>query len=558
MHRLSSGQEPERGRYIPADASVPLAPRVSTAASLTPSRLRSLVGRVSVDRAAWILVWSILIVRVALSMYRISRPGLQADETLFVNAATLRIPGEFVQYSIHGIPILLSPYIGALKSWIYAPIFTLFGNSALTIRLPVVVITTAGLPLLYMAVRDLVSRPVALLAVAVLSFDNSLFWLTRDDVGPNAIEFFLMCAALFCCARLVRDRRQRWIWLLLVALALGVFNKLNFIWTVNAALVASAVVVLRYRTSLRANWRLAATWVAGLAAIYAGFGAYYLGDKIGSLNQPVRHGSVLAFTWPQFEQGTKQILSGTWFLDYALTPTNPRIPVVVVVVVLFAVGAVASVVPARTRSLPMVCMAFVTVFTSVQILFTVQATAGWHYIVIYPFVMIVASYGAWTLARAVLRRERWVSVALAAVAIVVVSYDGILMAKYFRALKVEPHFSPWTPAIYDLSDYLRHTNGTVVVADWGIYDSLLALDPSRRYSDDQFAFVSSDPASLKSADDLIAALPGPKLIVTHADGKLVFPTVNADLRKAEAGHVGLVRTVPGADGKPMYLVYRYR
>src|ERR1039458_2521284 len=95
-------------------------------------------GRVSAERAAWILVWAMLIARVVLSAYRISRPGLQADETLFVNAAKLRIPGEFITHQIDGIPIMVFPYIGALKSWIYAPIFSLFGSSPLTIRLPVV------------------------------------------------------------------------------------------------------------------------------------------------------------------------------------------------------------------------------------------------------------------------------------------------------------------------------------------------------------------------------------------------------------------------------------
>jgi hypothetical protein len=96
------------------------------------------------------------------------------------------------------------------------------------------------------------------------------------------------------------------------------------------------------------------------------------------------------------------------------------------------------------------------------------------------------------------------------------------------------------------------------VADWGIYDSLLALDPNLRYSDGQFAFVSSDPASLKSAAALVVASPRPVVIVTHADGKLVYPMVNANLRLAEAGHLHLVRTVPGADGRPVYLVYRYQ
>lgn len=520
--------------------------------------LGRLGARISAERAAWIFVWSLVVIRVAVSVFRISRPGLQADETLFVNAATLRIHGEFIQYQIHGIPILVSPYIGALKSWIYAPIFSLFGGSALTIRLPVILITSAGLPLVYVAVRDLVNRPVALLSVMVLSFDNSVFWLTRDDVGPNAIEFFIKCAVLLCLARLARDRRLRWVWLLLVLLALGVFNKLNFIWTVNATVAASVVVAVYYRRALGSASRLVAVWVGGLAAIYAGFAAYYLGEHISALNAPVHHGSLLSYTWPLYEQGTKQILSGTWFLDYALTSTNPWMPVVWVIVGLFVIGAMTSVVVRRLRSLTIACLSLVTVLTGVQILFTSQATAGWHYIAIYPFVMIVAAYGVWALARLLLRREAWVALAVAVVGVAAVTYDGVLLGKYFRTLNREPRFSAWTTAIYPLSQYVRHQGGKVIVADWGIYDPLLALDPSRRYVDEQFTFVNPDPVSLKDAAALVAGIKGPKLIITHADGSLVFPTVNSDLRRAEAGHLRLLRTVSGVDGKPLFLVYRYQ
>ena len=527
-------------------------------ASPTSVRVGRFGTRISVERAAWIFVWSLVVIRVALSVYRISRPGLQADETLFVNAATLRIPGDFIQYQIAGIPILVSPYIGALKSWIYAPIFSIFGASALTVRLPVILITTAGLPLVYMAIRDLINRPVALLSVTLLSFDNSVFWLTRDDVGPNAIEFFLKCAALLCCARLVRERRVRWVVLLLLALTLGVFNKLNFIWTVNGVVAASVVVAVYYRRALRSAWAPVAVWAGGLAAIYAGFAAYYLGEGISSLNAVPHQGSLLSYTWPLFEQGTKQILSGTWFLDYALVSTNPRMPVVWILVALFVIGTATSLGVRRTRSLTITCLSLVTVLTAIQILSTTQATAGWHYIAIYPFVIIVAAYGAWSLAVLILRRRAWVAVAIALVGLGLVAYDTILTVRYFRDLQGEPRFSAWTPAIYSLSDYMRGVDGTVFVADWGIYNPLLALDPSRRYLDAEFTFVSPAPAPLAAARAQVAGVPGPKLIVTHAGSEQVFPTVNADLRRAEAGHLSLLRTVTGVDGRPVYLVYRYR
>ena len=59
----------------------------------------------------------------------LSDPGLQYDELLFVNAAlgdTHPYHG-FIYNEALGIPTMLMAYIGALKAWLYAPIFSIFG-----------------------------------------------------------------------------------------------------------------------------------------------------------------------------------------------------------------------------------------------------------------------------------------------------------------------------------------------------------------------------------------------------------------------------------------------
>jgi len=116
----------------------------------------------------WLAIGVLLAIRFGLSLYMIDRPGPQQDETLFVNAATLRVPGVYLAHSLAGIPLMVFPYIGALKSWIYDPLFATLGTSPATIRVPAVLIVCAGLAFVYPAVRDLVSRSVALLATAVL------------------------------------------------------------------------------------------------------------------------------------------------------------------------------------------------------------------------------------------------------------------------------------------------------------------------------------------------------------------------------------------------------
>ena len=289
----------------------------------------------------------LVVVRLLLSWHSIRLPGLQQDETLFVNAATLRIPGLNTFKAVHGIPLMIFPYTGALKSWLYDPLFAVFGNSPTVVRIPVVLLVSAGLLLIYPAVRDLVNRPVALLAVTALCFDNSVFWLTRDDVGPSAIEFALKGAVLFCAMRFARRPGVRWLLALLALFALGVFNKLNFIWIINAAVVVSVLIAFAHRRTLGRERRLIAVWVGGLAVIYACFAVYYFHYNIGALETG---GNSLTQPWTGFEQGTSRVLSGTWFYDYALGPLGTRPLVVWIVLALFAWGALASLAVARLRS----------------------------------------------------------------------------------------------------------------------------------------------------------------------------------------------------------------
>jgi hypothetical protein len=399
---------------------------------------------------------------------------------------------------------------------------------------------------------------VAILAFVALCFDNSLFWLTRGDVGPSAIEFFLKCAALYCVARFARDRAVRWVLLLLATLALGIFNKLNFIWFANAAVAVSLVEMAIHRRALRTHLRPIAAWVSGLAVIYGAFAAYYFGEHIAS-TEPTIHGSLLAFTWPRFDAGTRGVISGTWFYDYALAPLGPRNIAVALVLGAFVVGGLAASGTRRTRHRPVAYVALTTILVAIQILLTASATAGWHYISIYPFLPIVAAYGVYVAARALVSQQFALHLALTCVAAVTIAYDGILMAKYFNNLSSrEPSSSAWSPAIYQLSRKLQTSRARVFTADWGIDNALFALHQSRRYAELAFALEPPPTGSIKQAQALLASGPGPKLVVTHANDKLVFPLANSNLFRAAGPHLRYTGAIDGRDGRPVYETYLYQ
>src|SRR4026208_227145 len=78
---------------------------------------------------------------IVLGTWSRKSPGLQYDEALFINGALGGITDSFVHRRVFGIPFMLMPYIGALKAYLFAPIFALLGVSMETIRVPAVVLS---------------------------------------------------------------------------------------------------------------------------------------------------------------------------------------------------------------------------------------------------------------------------------------------------------------------------------------------------------------------------------------------------------------------------------
>jgi hypothetical protein len=184
----------------------------------------------------WCAVSLLLMLAFALAARNIGSPGLQYDELLFVNAAK-GVPGSdlFINARIFGVPVLLMRYIGALKAWVYHPIFAIFPVSAASVRLPVVVFGLAGATLLVAALGRMFGRAAVLLAAPIILLDPTILMQSRLDWGPNALMFLLRGILIFSLCSWISTRRYGWLVWALAAAALGVFDKLNFLWLAYAA-----------------------------------------------------------------------------------------------------------------------------------------------------------------------------------------------------------------------------------------------------------------------------------------------------------------------------------
>ena len=80
--------------------------------------------------------------------------GIQNDEALFGSALYESSGLAYWRWAFgHRLPVMMMSYLGALKTWLYAPIFQIWHPAAASIRVPMLVAAAATVWLLFALLR---------------------------------------------------------------------------------------------------------------------------------------------------------------------------------------------------------------------------------------------------------------------------------------------------------------------------------------------------------------------------------------------------------------------
>jgi len=518
---------------------------------------------------------------VAVCTVDISRPGVEYDEALFLNAATGAHGGDaFIYRRLFGHPLLLMSYIGALKAYLFYPIFRVFGVSALTIRLPVILLTAAALVGTYLLARRLFGGRVAAVLLLVVASEPALIFTTRTDWGPVVLMTFFKVMALNGLFLFLRDGRVRWLLLLYGSLLAGIYDKLNFLWFVAALLVATPLALwpeLRERSrELRSRGVLSSNVVfAGLAALMvAAFLPAALHDVNGGpLDLRQRFADVRQLFTTTFDGSV--VYGWMTARNLAFTAWTPWL--VLPAAVGGLVAAVARVVPARVRNPEArrdlrIALFFALLFavTFAEMVATRSATGPHHVMTLWAFTafsIAAALRAAWRALPPHAVRPRWAVAAIVAAATVAVTASQVAVdAEFVAAFHGNNSFNaPWSPAIYPLSDLLEGRIAgadEVVTVDWGMGNQLYGFASAAdrpKYHDLWVLFQLLDPASPDAPAVRQAFFAGRRvLVVLHAPGNVTFPQARAHFMAfaAESGiALGRPQVVRDPAGLPVFLVY---
>ncbi|MEN6532583.1 MAG: glycosyltransferase family 39 protein [Bryobacteraceae bacterium] len=186
-----------------------------------------LTNRLATAAALFFIVY-FLLAGLALLPY----PGIQNDEALF--SLGIYDPGialTFRSFFKHRVPMMLMSYLGALKTWIYTPIFALWKPSLWSVRLPVLLLGAVTIWLFFILLRKISGIRAALAGTALLATDASYLLTSVFDWGPVVLQHLLAVGGVLSFVRFHQSGSRRALGLGCFLFGLAMWDKALFIWT---------------------------------------------------------------------------------------------------------------------------------------------------------------------------------------------------------------------------------------------------------------------------------------------------------------------------------------
>ena len=505
--------------------------------------------------------------------------GIENDEALFAIVFFKPRGGSYTYKIGHSeLPLMILSYLGTLKSWVYRPIFKLFGMGVASVRIPVILAGAASVWLLYQLLLKISGRRAALIGCGLLATDATFLLTSTFDWGPVALAHLLVLGGLLLLIRFWQRRQEAALAVAFFLFGLALWDKALAVWILSAAGLAALLTIPRQILDVVTVRRL------GLAALCLCLGAlplvlYNIHTRGGTLRgTSVYNSADLRLKG----QTLVSALDGSGLFDYMVpeewqTPHphepsgwlqgasaglsaaagHPRQSLL-----LYAFCAGLLLMPlARGAALRALVFALVAMTVAwLEMALTANAGNGLHHtILLWPFpqIIIAISFAETS------RRLGHAGVPIvAAVTALLVASGLVLINEYYARIARNGGAISWTNAVFSLSEYMKTVPAkTVYSLDWGFFDALRMLSngvlPMRVGED------TIDKPQL-SADDRRAVLDmistPDNVFVAHSKAFEFYPGLAAKMAEFAEGagyHRQDLATIPDSNGRPTFEVFRF-
>ena len=505
--------------------------------------------------------------------------GIENDEALFASGV---FKPYFIAYKYPwgraGLPVMLMSYLGALKSWIYRPIFQEFGTGIWAMRLPMLFAGAATVWLFYLLLRRVAGLRAALFGCALLATDSLYLLTSCYDWGPVALQHLLILSGMFLLLGFYQRRSHSWLAWGCFLLGLAMWDKALAAWMLGGISLALILVfpkqIVRVATLRSVAIAVLAFALGALPLIVYNFAkplATFRGNASWDTTELAQKGRLLAFT---LDGGG---LFG-WLNQEGWQTHNPHLPHGALDAASARISALAGhprhslslyafvlallLAPlARGHALRAILFALLAMAIAwAQMAVTAGAGGSVHHAILLwplPQMIVAISFAAAS------RRLRRAGIPALALVLTVLMVSGLLVTNEYRRLILRNGGNPyWTDAIFGLAGYLKSVPAdNVFCMDWGMMESLRLLSSGKLP-----LRVGTDPINKPSLDDadrqyLARTISEPRQVfINHPKDFEFFPGVNDKLVNyaAAAGYRrDVMAVISDSYGRPVYEVYRF-
>src|SRR5215472_16940859 len=141
-------------------------------------------------RLSWLGLGTISAVFAATAFLFVPRLGIEADEAMIANGIYGHgAPLYSWRFGSAEVPVMLISYLGALKTWIYNPYFAVWPPSAISLRLPAVLVGVVTIWLFFNLLDRVAGRQAAWIGALLLATDTTFLLIETTDFGFVALQF---------------------------------------------------------------------------------------------------------------------------------------------------------------------------------------------------------------------------------------------------------------------------------------------------------------------------------------------------------------------------------
>ncbi len=444
----------------------------------------------------YVPLFVILLAFLAIEIAFLPMPGIQEDEALF---ALPFLHGHPPLYSRTvgnvQIPLMLMDYIGALKTWIYWPIFKIWPPNVWSIRLPACFFGMLTIWILAELLRRAACPGIALFTALLLATDTPFVLTNVFDWGPVSLLLLSTVLLLNLFRRFLEWGKPVWLGAACLLAGAAVWYKTLYL-VVVAAMALSCLLVFwgPLRKRMEASNILVALlfFLVGAAPLIAfnlqrggstltaahSLPAAAASEKLMMLQHTLDGRALEHYMFRSFP-GETIALTGApiaelmvhWYQQSSFHPASFLFPAVLLALIAL---------PFLRNSPSSRPLIFTLLFTwlafgaaETAMLSFRDAGAGVHHtVLLYPAPQFIVAATAWIFTHRIFTERRRQRMAVWAIALVMAAANLWLLRGYYEAGKQAGFSVFWTDGVQNLAGVIASTHLPVAFLDWGIQNGI--------------------------------------------------------------------------------------